>query len=431
VEASPDGNTLLALVRYGGAYESTNGGATWVQIGTPYDFWRGVASSANGSQLLAASDFIYRSTDAGVTWQQLNIVLVTNLLVTNLISETVISTNASTHLRTTNEFSIALSSNIMVGTEEVSLAAPIDVNVAGGSVTGTNTVAVVIGAGVTVGVTPLIAFGPVETNMVGTNELGVGAVVPGTDSTNTTFNTVSILYPSGAVISNSTTVTNTTSTGVVSADTSGIHATFTNSLSASAVISNVPQHWAGVVSSADGTHLAAAANGGLIYTSTNSGISWLPTGAPGTNWLAITMSADGKTLAALAGSGLVLNSPDFGATWVATNLFSSSTNFGAIVCSADGSELMAGLYQNQIFTGAGFAQTPVATSGPMLAITVAGGNIILSWPADAGNFVVQQCWADGPMVWSDISATPVVTNGQNQVVLPMTTQRCFYRLRSQ
>jgi len=52
-------------------YTSTNSGATWTPSGSPAAGWVSVASSSDGSKLVAASDAgIYTSANSGVTWTQ-------------------------------------------------------------------------------------------------------------------------------------------------------------------------------------------------------------------------------------------------------------------------------------------------------------------------------------------------------------------------
>ncbi len=60
----------------GPIYTSTNAGASWIQTSAPSFDWRGLASSADGTRLLAVADSdgygggqIYTSTNAGGTWQ--------------------------------------------------------------------------------------------------------------------------------------------------------------------------------------------------------------------------------------------------------------------------------------------------------------------------------------------------------------------------
>ncbi len=56
----------------GGAciYTSADSGATWTQTTAPQQSWSPVASSADGTKLVAAADYIYTSADSGATWTQ-------------------------------------------------------------------------------------------------------------------------------------------------------------------------------------------------------------------------------------------------------------------------------------------------------------------------------------------------------------------------
>jgi photosystem II stability/assembly factor-like uncharacterized protein len=60
-------------------YTSTNYGETWTKTGAPSNQWMSVASSADGTKLIAAagaltlSGPIYTSTDSGVTWTSNNV----------------------------------------------------------------------------------------------------------------------------------------------------------------------------------------------------------------------------------------------------------------------------------------------------------------------------------------------------------------------
>jgi hypothetical protein len=81
VASSADGTKLVAVSRYvyaassgytdGHIYTSVDSGATWTQTGTR-EGWTSVASSADGTKLVAASEGggIYTSVDSGATWTQ-------------------------------------------------------------------------------------------------------------------------------------------------------------------------------------------------------------------------------------------------------------------------------------------------------------------------------------------------------------------------
>jgi hypothetical protein len=66
---------------------------------------------------------------------------------------------------------------------------------------------------------------------------------------------------------------------------------------------------------------------------------------------------------------------------------------------------------------------------PRLSIERASPNsVIVSWPAPSTGYVLQECVALRSGQWANVSATPQVVNGRNQVVItPLAGQR-FYRL---
>jgi hypothetical protein len=72
-------------------------------------------------------------------------------------------------------------------------------------------------------------------------------------------------------------------------------------------------------------------------------------------------------------------------------------------------------------------QTP---GSPLLTITGASPNAIISWPAPSTGFVLQQN-SDVNVTngWSNVGISVVVTNGQNTVTVPANLARKFYRLK--
>jgi len=124
--------------------------------------------------------------------------------------------------------------------------------------------------------------------------------------------------------------------------------------------------WASVASSADGSKLVAVATGGGIYTSGNSGGSWLlqTGGLPASAaWSSVASSADGSKLAAVVSGGGIYTSSNFGVTWVQqTNAPTRSWN--AIASSADGTRLAAAI--NNSTTGGIY----VSEASPLTTTTV-------------------------------------------------------------
>jgi hypothetical protein len=64
-----------------------------------------------------------------------------------------------------------------------------------------------------------------------------------------------------------------------------------------------------------------------------------------------------------------------------------------------------------------------------LAIAPAPGqDVTLNWPAAAGGYVLQQSAAVKPTSWTNVAASPVAAGQVNQVTLPASAARAFYRL---
>jgi hypothetical protein len=71
-------------------------------------------------------------------------------------------------------------------------------------------------------------------------------------------------------------------------------------------------------------------------------------------------------------------------------------------------------------------------SPPTLTLRLVGaGTLGISWPATATGFALQQNSMPAGANWATPTNTPTVVNGQNQVVLPLATSNCFFRLVSQ
>ena len=71
VASSSDGSKLVAVINGGRIYTSTDSGVNWtVQTNAPSAYWYSVASSSDGVKLVAViyPGQIYTSTDSGVTW---------------------------------------------------------------------------------------------------------------------------------------------------------------------------------------------------------------------------------------------------------------------------------------------------------------------------------------------------------------------------
>jgi hypothetical protein len=70
IASSFDGTRLVATIIAGGIYTSTNSSVTWTASSAPLASWKCVASSFDGTRLAAGinSGNIYTSTNRGITW---------------------------------------------------------------------------------------------------------------------------------------------------------------------------------------------------------------------------------------------------------------------------------------------------------------------------------------------------------------------------
>lgn len=237
IASSSDGSKIVASSYGGYLSTSTDGGATWTQrTSTGTQNWTSVASSSDGSKIYALTRVgsqtpgsLYSSTDAGLTW-------------------------------------ISQAGPCMYGANDISSSSD--------------------------GSKLFVACGSAH------------------DGTN---------VANAAVSSNSG-----TSWSTVSPSTSNTN------------------QWDRVASSSDGTKLAIGGEDDYIYTSTNSGATWTkrtPSG-PSTigEWVGLAMSSDGTKLVTVdysgSGSGgLVYTSTDSGVSWTAQNSLGSASWTGASISS--------------------------------------------------------------------------------------------------
>ena len=257
--------------------------------------------------------------------------------------------------------------------------------------------------------------------------------------------------------------------------TSGRPIYYSTNGAASWLVANAPNaYWRSVASSRDGRLLVASADPGLIYTSTNYGALWTVSGAPTYNGVdtyvwKVASSEDGTKLVVAGGGngpwwGFIYRSTDSGATW--TDTHAPSLSWCALASSTDGTRLVAAVWYSQIYisTDSGTTWTPravppgkywesVASSAdgsklvaaacfdalytwqetPVLSLYTGTTNVVVSWPSlySAAGFTLQENADLTATNWVHVPTQPVVTNLQNQVVLPMTAGSRFFRLISE
>ena len=120
-------------------------------------------------------------------------------------------------------------------------------------------------------------------------------------------------------------------------------------------------YWSSVASSALGSKLVAVSaadlyndpNTGLIYTSTNSGATWTPqtSGLPASaEWGSVASSADGAHLVAASVLNGIYTSSDSGATWTPQSSAPTAAYWASLASSSDGTRLVAAVQNGPIYT---------------------------------------------------------------------------------
>jgi photosystem II stability/assembly factor-like uncharacterized protein len=371
VASSADGTKLVAVAD-GGICTSTNSGMSWMSNSLPgYGAWPSVASSADGNKLVVVNNSgqIFTSTDSGTTWASNSL--------PNQILQAVASSSDGTRLVT---------------------VAYLD----GGIFTSSNS----------------------------------GATWQQTGAPNNNWTTVASSADGTRLVA---TVGNISLPGPIYASTNS---------GATWMQTGAPSNnWLSVASSADGGRLAAISGlvfttGGwlylsAIYTSTNSGATWISNSisAAGSQlWQSVASSADGYTLVAVAQSqDAIYVSKDAGATWTSNSV--PEQVWHAAASSADGNALVAAAINSGTppDTSPGVIYTSYSTPTPRLDLAPSSDKVALSWLVPSANFVLQENDDLTTSNWVTVTDPPVLnlTNLYNQVMLAPTNSSSFFRLITQ
>jgi hypothetical protein len=273
VASSSDGTKLVAAAYGGQIYTSTDSGATWIPRDSARN-WYYIASSSDGTKLVATvyGGQIYTSTDSGVTWTPRD---------SARYWEGVASSSDGTKL-----VAIAYTDQIYTSTDSGVTWTPRD------------------------------------------SARGWSGVASSSDGTKL----VATVY--GGLIYTST--------------DSGVTWTPRDSV----------RNWSAVASSSDGTKLVATVSSGQIYTSPDSGVTWNARDSS-RNWFSVASSSDGtKLFATISAGGQIYASTDAGVTWTPRD---SARWWQGVASSSDGTKLVAVTYGSQIYTSS--PNTSVGTAG--------------------------------------------------------------------
>lgn len=294
VASSDDGTKLVAVAGGGGIYISSDSGIHWSLTSAPVNNWSCVASSTDGANLVAAAAVggIYTSSDSGTNWTM---------------------TSASL---TSSWAAIASSAD------------------------GTKLVAV---GGISDGIYTSSDSGATWTEQASTYETANwSAVASSADGTHLVAST--LLTGGIGIIEDDEDIGNNLNAVFVSSD---------SGLTWPASSETITGGFTSIASSADGTKIVASPARGCILVSADSGEDWNVCNTPIALWSAVACSADGAKLLA-AGPGVFLEpsalitSSDSGASW--TQLDTPWENWTGVASSAGGTKLVAVASQGVICT---------------------------------------------------------------------------------
>lgn len=374
IATSADGTKLVAVSGVGLIHASTNSGTDWNATSAPDKFWSNLASSADGARLLALGRDYYRVTNG----YNIYTIVTTSRIYTSSNSGAIwfsmsgVPTNASwtSAASSADGFKLAVCSTTSIytstnagGTWTLRTAPNKQWNSIASSADGTRLVAVAVKGGI---------FRSVDS----------GVTWLSTDAPSDLW-------------------------------------------------------WWDVASSADGDRLVAVAQynaqgtaGSPIYVSTNAGTNWVATSAPSNNWWSVASSADATTLVAVGSSnspagvfGVIFLSRDSGATWMTTDPPRAGFIWTCVAASADGNRLFAGLNLGEIHTSR-------TSATPHLNITAAGTNSVISWIIPSMQFGLQESPDLSPTSWMDVLTQPTTSLYWQQVILAPSSGNHFYRLKS-
>jgi hypothetical protein len=410
---------LMLIVAVGGGCNS-GFGQTWIPLTNgPSEHWVSVASSANGSNLIAiAQSWIYcTSTNSGFAWltntepQKGSSYGSWNSIVSSADGTRLVATIAGSLIWISTNSGTTWTSNDVAGVSSwLSMASSADGNKLVG-LSGYNT------------------YGTIYNS---TN--GGMAWMPTRAPTN--LWTCIASSADGNKLIAGTTGTGTLGGYVFVSTNSGYDWTLTS----------LPTNnsWASVASSADGTKLVAVSVAvivgggqfhGSVYTSVNSGTTWASNSLPNEEWGSVASSADGNSLVVVSEyPGYIYTTTNSGAAWLSNNapvqVMYLDNSSPAVASSADGSKLVVAPFVANLSSD---SPAPIYTSqtapSPQLNITPSPTNLALSWIIPSTNFVLQQ--SPDLISWSSVTDTPPalnLTNLQNQVTLTPTNNIGFFRL---
>jgi photosystem II stability/assembly factor-like uncharacterized protein len=418
VASSADGTKLVAAAAYGHyLYTSSDSGATWTErTAAGSRNWRSVASSADGSKLVAGveSGSLYTSSDSGVTWTE-------QTAAGSRDWQSVASSADGSKLIAAAGYggSLYTSSDSGVTWTEQTAAGSRDWRSVASSADGTKLVAAAYGGSLYTS----SDSGATWTERTAAGSRNWRSVASSADGTKL----VAGAFGGSLYTSSDSGVTWTERTAAGSRDwqsvassadgTKFVAAAFNGGFIYTSSDSGVTwteqtaagsRYWVSVASSADGSKLIAAAGyGGSLYTSSDSGVTWTEQTAAGSRyWASVASSADGSKLIAAAGyGGSLYTSSDSGATWTEQTA-AGSRYWASVASSADGSKLVAAVYGGSLYTssdsGVTWTEQTAAGSRDWQSVASSADGTKLVAAAYNGGFIYTS--SDSGVTWTEQTA---------------------------
>lgn len=179
---------------------------------------------------------------------------------------------------------------------------------------------------------------------------------------------------------------------------------------------------------------------GRVAAQTFTNLHSFTGGSDGANPYYAGLVLSGNTLYGTTQNG---GSSDDGTVFAVNTAGTGFTNLYNFTGVNDGANPQAGLVlsSNTLYgtaygggnsgDGTVFSLAPgaVAVAAPQLNITLAGTNVILTWPSSATGYSLQ---SNTNLVllanWGAVSPAPIIINGQDTVTNPISVRQKFYRL---
>lgn len=156
-------------------------------------------------------------------------------------------------------------------------------------------------------------------------------------------------------------------------------------------------------------------------------MAWVSNDVPSQTWYSVASSSDGSKLVAV-GINAVYTSANSGQAWTSNNV--PVPLFLSVASSADGNRLFAAAASGPN-TGLLYTGVPVTPLPPLLTIAASGADLTIAWPSSVAGFQLQENSDLSTTNWAEVTNAVFITNGLNQVMVPPTNSKAFYRLKGQ